>query len=528
MTADEVTAVAADDGGETLRRVARGGSFAAVGTSGAAVLGFVLTLVVTHELSTNSAGIFFSATAAYIVVQTLLSFGVGAGVVRFIPRLRSLGRSDDVPALLAVAYVPVVAFGLIGTLGMWFAAPSLAHALSHGDPAGATTALHVLALMILPGVLQTALVESTRGFGSIRSYVLVQQMFLPLARPILVYAAVEAGAPFWVIVLGWALPLLVAMVMAGRVLIKAMVAAYGRPFPWPQRTKSLRALAGEYWSFTGARGVASVMEILLTWLDVLIVAAIVSPTQAAIYAAASRFITSGTLILQALRLALAPELSAALARHHTQRVSEIYQAATQWVILTSWPLYLAMAVFAPRLLLVFGPTYADGATALSILCVAMLVNLAAGNVGTVLLMGGKSSWVLADKAAALSLNVALDIILTPHFGISGAAVAWAVTILLDSGLAIGQVRWGMGIGGSPNTMFLCGALAVLCFGLIPLAGRLALGTSLTAAFGSVAVALVIYAPLIWRVRERVQLSLLMQSLRPGGSRSKYEGARRAA
>ena len=246
---------------------------------------------------------------------------------------------------------------------------------------------------------------------------------------------------------------------------------FGRSLAWPARTASVRDIAAEYWRFTGARGLAGVMEILLNWLDVLLVAALASPAEAAIYAAASRFITSGTLVLQALRVAIAGDVSAALARRDTDRVSQMYSTASQWVVLSSWPLYLVMAVFAPTVLRIFGESYPAGAHAMTVLCLAMLVNLAAGNVGTVLLMGGRSSWVLMDKAASLAVNVAANLALVPHFGITGAAVAWAVTIVRDSVLAFGQVRWGMRIGGSLRGLALAGLLALGCFAVVPVAVR---------------------------------------------------------
>ena len=446
-----------------LTGVARGGSFAVLGTGAGSVFGFVLTLVLTHGLTTTTAGQFFSATAIFIVLQTFLSFGVGAGLVRFVPRFQALDRQNDVPALLVVAFVPVIVLGIVGSIALWLAAPVLAARVGHDQTDTALHSIQILALLFLPGVLEVGVVESTRAFGSVRNYVLLQQLGIPAARPLLVGIAIATDAPLWVVVLAWLIPLLLVLLLAGVLLARRLRALFGPSLAWPARTASVREIAVEYWSFTGARGLAGVMEILLNWLDVLLVAALASPAQAAIYAAASRFIMSGTLVLQALRVAIAGDVSAALARRDTERVSLIYSTASQWVVLSSWPLYLVMAVFAPTVLRIFGPPYQAGAHALSVLCLAMLVNLAAGNVGTVLLMGGRSSWVLMDKAASLAINVAANLVLVPPFGITGAAVAWAATIVLDSALAFGQVRWGMRIGASLRGLALAGLLALGCF-----------------------------------------------------------------
>ncbi|MDQ1722306.1 MAG: hypothetical protein QOI26_2040 [Pseudonocardiales bacterium] len=507
-------ASAAQPAASPLAGVARGGSFAVLGTGAGSVFGFVLTLVLTHGLTTTTAGQFFSATAIFIVLQTFLSFGVGAGLVRFVPRWRALDREADVPALLAVAFVPVIVLGVVGSVALWLAAPVLASRIGHDNTDAALHSIRILAWAFLPGTVEVGIVECTRAFGSVRNYVLLQQVGIPAARPLLVGIAIAAGAPLWVVVLAWLIPLLLALLLAALLLARRMRELFGRSLAWPRRTTSVRDIAAEYWSFTGARGLAGVMEILLNWLDVLLVAALASPAQAAIYAAASRFITSGTLVLQALRVAIAGDVSAALARHDTDRVSQMYSTASQWVVLSSWPLYLVMAVFAPTVLRIFGDSYPAGAHALTVLCLAMLVNLAAGNVGTVLLMGGRSSWVLMDKAASLAINVAANLALVPHFGITGAAVAWATTIVLDSVLAFGQVRWGMRIGGSLRGLVLAGLLALSCFAVVPVTVRMIAGSSLPAMSVAIVLSLALYLPMVWLRRDALGVRILIQALSP--------------
>mgnify|MGYP000290591202 CR=1 FL=1 len=51
---------------------------------------------------------------------------------------------------------------------------------------------------------------------------------------------------------------------------------------------------------------------------------------------------------------------------------------------------------------------------------------------SVLLLGGKSTWVLIDKVVVLVVNVGLNLVLIPRFGILGAAMAWAVSIVVDN------------------------------------------------------------------------------------------------
>ena len=491
--------------------VARGGVLALVGTATAAVLGFVLTVVVTRGLSATMAGEFFTVTALFLIVQTVVAFGVAAGVVRFVPRFLVLGRASDIPALLGVAGVPVAIAGALASVALWFAAPALDGLFSDGT--GATLdSFRLLALFVLPGVLEIVAVESTRAFRSISSYVLLQQILLPLSRPVLVYAAIAAGAPLAVVVAAWALPLVVALAIAAVVVLRSLrrLDRSGPATPW-------RAVSREYWSFTALRGISSVIDVALTWLDVLMVAALLSAAEAAVYAAASRFITAGTLALSAMRLAAAPEISAALARDDRARASELYRVTTQWVVLSSWPLYLVLGLFGPVVLGLFGPGYESGATPLAILCAAMLVALAAGNVGSVLLMGGRSSWVLAVKVVVLTVNVVANLVLIPRLGIVGAAIAWALAIVVDNAVSVLLVHRGMLVSSRGPGLRLAMLLSAACFGLLGVLARLTLGATLAGLVATLVVAGSIYAVLVWRSRDTLDLGVLRGAVRRGAA-----------
>lgn len=500
------------DQNRALTGVARGGTFALGGTTLAAVLGFALTFVVTRGLSTSTAGEFFSVTAVFLVLQTFVAFGVAAGVVRFVPRYFALDRAGDVPTLLLIAIVPVTCAALVVAVVLWFAAPRLAATFSAGSSDSVLASFRLLALFLVPAVLETAVVESTRAFRSITSYVLIQQITLPLARPLLVLLAISTGAPLAGVVLAWAAPLLVGLALAAVVVGRTLRARYGGS-AWYARTTSVGSITREYWAFTIPRGVSAAIDIALTWLDVLLVAALVSPADAAIYAAASRFVTTGTLALQAMRLAAAPEISAALARQDREHASALYRVTTQWVILSSWPLYLVLALFGPWILGLFGPGYQAGAASLAVLSVAMMFALAAGNVGSVLLMGGRSLWVLGDKVVVLAVNIAANLLLIPRYGILGAALAWALSIVVDNIVALVQVHHGMKVSSRGRGMVLAMALSVACFGVVGLIARLALGATLLGLTAALLVGSTTYALLIWRNRRPLDLSLLRSSLR---------------
>ena len=116
------------------------------------------------------------------------------------------------------------------------------------------------------------------------------------------------------------------------------------------------------------------------------------PSDAALYAAATRLSIVGLMFVQAIQQVMAPKISELLALDDRGRAQTMYRTTTVWLTLVSWPIYLISASATPPLLLdVFGPGYDDaGQPVVVILCLSMLVATACGPVDSVLLMGGRS------------------------------------------------------------------------------------------------------------------------------------------
>lgn len=271
-------------------------------------------------------------------------------------------------------------------------------------------------------------------------------------------------------------------------------------------------LGVEFWRFAAPRGFAGAFQIVVIWLDILLVGAVLSSYWAGVYAAVSKLALVGTFALEATRLAIGPQLSALMARHEFNRAAHLHQSATRWLVIASWPLYVMLAIFPVVVLGIFGHRYTVGAASLVVISLAMLVNLGTGNVTVVLLMGGKSSLSAYNALSALAVNVALNLILLPRIGIVGAAIAWAASIVVENVAAAIEVWLMFKIGPFGKGYRLVAAASVGCFAIPGLAMRAMLGQTLPALAAATIVGLAVFAAVLYVARERLQLAELMGSL----------------
>lgn len=101
---------------------------------------------------------------------------------------------------------------------------------------------------------------------------------------------------------------------------------------------------------------------------------------------------------------------------------------------------LFLALFSlPAIILLYGGEYVRGAWPLALLALAHTVNAATGPCGHMVTMIGRSDLVLLNSVAALGINLALNVVLIPLYGMVGAGVAWAVSIVLWNALRLWQV-----------------------------------------------------------------------------------------
>ncbi|MGH6996495.1 MAG: lipopolysaccharide biosynthesis protein, partial [Stellaceae bacterium] len=115
-----------------------------------------------------------------------------------------------------------------------------------------------------------------------------------------------------------------------------------------------------------------------------------------------------------------------------ERLTKFFAETTRW---TFWPSLAAcaaiLAVGRP-LLSLFGPSFTAGYGVMFILAIGMLSRAAVGPAERLLNMLGERKQCAGVYALAFVVNLMLCVLLIPHIGIEGAAVATAAALAVES------------------------------------------------------------------------------------------------
>ncbi|HEY6935208.1 MAG TPA: oligosaccharide flippase family protein, partial [Marmoricola sp.] len=413
-----------------LSRSARGSGLNLLGAAVSAATNFLLTIAVTHGASKDVAGLLFAITSLFLMASSIGRLGTDTGLVYFIARARAEHDDRRVHGYVAAALRPVLVAAGVTVLLLLVSVPYLADVFSRDHHDLVVQYLIALAVLIPCAGIESVALAATRGLGTMRPNVLIEQ----IGRPLLQYAMVLAALATHrqeLLAIAW-----------GFCYAPAALAAWAS---WRRRLRGStggRATTGlgkEFWTFTAPRSVASIMQLALQRMDIVLVAVIAGPSPAAVYTAATRFVVVGQMGRNAVSLAVQPEMAQSLQRGDRRGTNMLYQATTGWLMLVTWPVYLTLCVEGDVVLRIFGHGYAEGAPVLLLVAGAMLVATLCGDVDIVLIMAARTSWSMINVTGAFVLNLTLDLLLIPHLGILGAAIGWAVAIAAKNLSALFQV-----------------------------------------------------------------------------------------
>lgn len=502
----EWSASAGNDTQRHLAHVARGSALGLVGAAVSAIAGFVLVLVVTNAFSTDTAGVFFVVTSGFLVVSALATLGSETGLARFLLRYEAQGRPGDIPLTIRAAVRPALACSIALGLAMVLFAEPLTEAIGVTRGSGADS-VQVLGVLLPFATASTLLLAIPRSFGLVTPTVVIDQIVRPAAQPVLAVVVSSIGAGMLALTVAWSVPYAIAAVAAA--LFYRRFRAGRRDLSGAVATISYQSLRRDFWSFTWPRAITRLAQMAIQRVDIVLVAALRSPTEAAVYTAATRFVALGQFGTQAVQQVLQPKFTALLANKEDTSLRDVYKVATAWSMCIAWPMYVLVGCAPLAYLGLFGDAYEEsGRTTVVLMSLTMLLAVAVGAADTLLLMAGRSGYSMVNNLVALALDVAICLWLIPRLGITGAAIAWAVSSTVRSVLAVIQCRVTLGVVSLGRPAVTVAAANLVCLALPILALSFFVEVRWQALMLACLVLVPLYVGALWLGRRPLMLGVL--------------------
>ncbi|MBC3845740.1 flippase [Winogradskyella echinorum] len=219
------------------------------------------------------------------------------------------------------------------------------------------------------------------------------------------------------------------------------------------RHKSLinnRSKKAEIYSFKRIISISSPMllstsfALLMGWSDVIIISFYNTTSEIGIYDSALKLSTLSGIFLIAVNSIATPKFVEFFSNKDFDGLKETVQKSTKLIFYTTTPILLILVLFSSRILSYFGEEFVAGSFALIVLCISRFVNAISGSVGYIMQMTDQQKTYQNVIIIAFFINLILNLVLIPLYGINGAAIAsstamifWNITLVFIIKMKLG-------------------------------------------------------------------------------------------
>jgi O-antigen/teichoic acid export membrane protein len=397
------------------------------------LLGLVGQVLIVRSLTPVSFG---HVALAYTVVSTvggLALLGVHEGVTRLMSTTqeaayrRSVLRSGYAFALVGGLSVAVVLYTARSWLGVY---------LNDGRLPG-------LLVLFLPYLVVYAIARVS--FGALRAHrrslaATVARDLGPRLVALLAFGLLAlTGEALLGAVVYWVLAPVVMTMLAGYYLHRelSMTRVFDR-LPDPETTREL-------WSFSWPLAVGASFFLLLSNVDVLMIGYFMDPRSVGLYRAIQPLRQVTTFVIVAFTFLFLPVATEYFDTGRLDALDRFYTVTTKWIVAGTFPPVLVFTLFAADIVRAFfGDAYVAAAPALAVLTAGLFLRAIVGLNGDMTKAIDRSRIELYAVAVAVVLNVVLNAVLVPVYGIVGAAVATVVGYAVYNVLEVAAIYRAVG------------------------------------------------------------------------------------
>lgn len=429
----EAIAMRLDDG--HLAGVVRGAAFVMGIRIVGAAIALVSQVLLARWMGAYEYGIFAYVWVWVIILGIVVPMGFGTSILRFVPEYRAKAKWRRMAGMLSASFYIVLALGLLTAL----AGIAILWAM-RGHIESYYFLPLIVALLCVPAFALADWQEgAARAFGWVNlaympAYIVRPLAIVAIAGGILVFSGTPTGLQ---VTLG-ALAATVLTLVGQRLLLMRRVA---RAVPQARPVFHVR-----HWLVVSAPLVlVEGLFLVLINTDIVLLGYFVDPDEIGIYFAVTRIANLMAFICFALSALAVPKFAELHAAGKRAELQTFMHGVIQWIFWPTLAAGLFLLAIGEYALGLFGDGFTAGYSVLWLLMLGFLARAATGPIEYLLNMTGNQNATAFAYGTVAVLNVGLNLVLVPRFGLEGAAASTAISIVLANFWLAVIVRRRLGI-----------------------------------------------------------------------------------
>jgi len=408
---------------ENLTTILEGAKIDLAGRIFNAAIRYFYVFLLARFLGAELMGIFFLGIIIVEISGVFSRLGLETGVIKYVSIFLSQSDDQRTKGIIKSALLLSVMTSIIIAIVLFSCAEFIANDIFKKP--GLNLILKILSVSLPFSSAMFILLSATQGFHTLKYKVYVEFLTNPALNIFLLILIFAIGFSLE----GAALTFVFAFFFC------SFLSFYFLKVLFPGITSSkLKTIfeTKKLIKFSSPLILINLLSLLMMWTDILMLGYFKSGADVGIYNTVVKTAFFINFIIMSFTSIFAPRISELYFNKQKKELEALFKTVTRWIFGMSIPLFIIIVIFAKNILSLFGEQFISGSTSLVILAVAHLANASVGAVRYVLMMSENEKIVMYNTVIFSILNILLNMILIPKYGINGAALATAINLARNS------------------------------------------------------------------------------------------------
>lgn len=390
---------------------AKGGAIAFMLKIIATALGFINQIALARILGAGGVGEVLLAISVVRITALLAKFGLQEAMMKFVPIY--VDQKDD--ARLRGTIYFALAFSLVTSL--IFVCLVLLFSKYIAVTEGLLKLLPIIVLAIPAWTIKEVTGGVLVGFKDVMRAFIPESLVSPFFRLAIFLVLSLQGVSALYAVIAFASGEIIAMIFSIKFLLDRV-----RKINKVKRKFDKKKILDFAYTI-----IFTSMSVLLFYeADKWVLAKYTSPETVGIYGIASKLVLLAYFPMHAFASIIPPIISSIHASGNLKEFRKVVSESTRWILSMAMPVILVLAIEGGNILrYLYGPEFEAGYIVLLILVLGQMIKAGAGLIGVILQMAGQHKLYMKISIVWGIINIILNVLLIPQYGMIGAAIASA-------------------------------------------------------------------------------------------------------
>jgi O-antigen/teichoic acid export membrane protein len=412
---------------QSLQKIGIGACAVFVSTVIQVALSFIIGVIIVRNTSKSEYGIYSLGLVIVGIFTIISALGLTDGSTRYVAYFRGKNETDKVRGVISSSIIISLVTSILLAFLLFLFSNFISNNIFHSPELSIPLKLFSAAIPF--SVLTNLFVSIFLGFDQVGPSIYFQNILKNCTFIFILAIVIMNGSPFIGIIVSYILPIVFTLIAITIYFFKKL----GNKWDF-RKSINIDSMTKELLMFSFPLVAVNILIMTMYWANTLMIGYFKSPDEVGLYNVATPLASQLTIVLTSLGFLYTPIIANLYSNNRMKELGRIYAVSTKWSFMGSLPLFVALFMFPEVILeLLYGHRYVDAAMALKILALGSFVNAITGNKYQTLMAVGKTSSLMRVFLIGGLVNVILNAVLIPPYGIVGAAIA------NSSGVAISNI-----------------------------------------------------------------------------------------